>query len=428
MGVPTPTFIPEPFADLAASDLVNFPIPDLPPGSPANAASWSQGFPSITMQPEVSGGLPPLGQDFNGILQTITQAICALQAGQPYEFNSSYSTAIGGYDKGALLGMGDGTGLWINALTGNETNPDDDAHAANWVPGISIGIAAVASLTGGTVTAPPSVYRRYIITLAGTLSSNLNYVLPANASQQWLIVNNTTGAYTTTVKTPSGTGVAIPQGGPSSPIGVWCDGSNLNPTVAPLSVPIAQAATPLTLAQRNSAGALFATYFNQSSSPTENPAIGSVAVQNTANDGYYRFASLTFFKQTIFASPALTGTPTAPTASVGDASTKLATTAFVNPGASLVQNGYQKFPSGLIVQWGYTQANGTTPQLVHVTFPIAFPHAAFIGLAVTKRSTSGAAGTGQVSSLTTSGMNVVYDSLDGLNNVTNGGYWIAIGN
>lgn len=39
--------------------------------------------------------------------------------------------------------------------------------------------------------------------------------------------------------------------------------------------------------------------------------------------------------------------------------------------ASLSGNGYQKFPSGLIVQWGQATASGAAP--VTVTFPIAFP-------------------------------------------------------
>lgn len=45
--------------------------------------------------------------------------------------------------------------------------------------------------------------------------------------------------------------------------------------------------------------------------------------------------------------------------------------AFSGANQSLAANGYQKLPSGLIVQWGITPALGTTP--VAVTFAIAFP-------------------------------------------------------
>lgn len=298
MGVPTPTFIPEPFANAAGGTNRNFPIPDAPPGSPANAASWSQGFPSITMQPEISGGLPPLGQDFNGVLYTLTQHTYAQQAGQPYGFNASFVVSIAGYAAGAMLGMGDGTGTWLNTTAGNTTNPDVDASAAGWVPGISYGIATLTGLTGGTVSVKPSKSRRCIIELFGTLTSNLIVNLP-NTIQEWLIVNNTTGAFSTTVQTAGGTGVTVPQGGPTGPTGVWGDGTNIYPTVAPLSVSIAQAATPLTLLQRDNTGQGFLTRLNQSSA-LETPTIGSVFVQNTAADGYLRKISLANFLSQIF--------------------------------------------------------------------------------------------------------------------------------
>lgn len=77
------------------------------------------------------------------------------------------------------------------------------------------------------------------------------------------------------------------------------------------------------------------------------------------------------------ASPAFTGTPTAPTASKTTNNTQLATTAFVqalvgavNNGGIVAQslgpNGFVKFANGLILQWGLGKTEKTT------TFPIAF--------------------------------------------------------
>lgn len=298
MGVPTPTFIPEPFANHAAGGLINFPIPDAPPGSPLNAASWSQGFPSTTMQPIVAGGLPPLGQDVNGILFTLSQSTYALQAGQLYGFNATFTGSISGYNVGAVLAMGDGTGLWLNTSAGNQTNPDNDPTSLNWVPGIAYGRTSLTGLTGGTVTLAPSQGKYALIFLAGTLTSNLTVVLPTTL-QQWLIVNNTTGAFSTTAKTAAGTGVAIPQGGASSPTGVYCDGTNINLSNSPLSVPIATAATPLTLLERDNTGQGFLTRVNLSSNPAENPVVGAVLVQDSALDGYGRWASLSYFKSVI---------------------------------------------------------------------------------------------------------------------------------
>jgi len=80
------------------------------------------------------------------------------------------------------------------------------------------------------------------------------------------------------------------------------------------------------------------------------------------------------------ASPALTGTPTAPTASSGTNNTQLATTAFACtmaggstiPALSNSQNGYMKMANGIIIQWGVgTIRNGFN------AFPLTFPNSVF---------------------------------------------------
>lgn len=80
-------------------------------------------------------------------------------------------------------------------------------------------------------------------------------------------------------------------------------------------------------------------------------------------------------------SPAFTGTPTAPTATVGTNTTQIATTAYVRGefaasfAASFADNGYQKLPSGLIIQWGKNNAAADTTTTV--TLPLSFPNAGF---------------------------------------------------
>ena len=76
-------------------------------------------------------------------------------------------------------------------------------------------------------------------------------------------------------------------------------------------------------------------------------------------------------------SPAFTGTPTAPTVgSATDSTTTVATTAFVQSaiaGSGLgtqAQNGFEKLPSGTIMQWGRESISGSTS--VTVTFPETF--------------------------------------------------------
>ena len=89
-------------------------------------------------------------------------------------------------------------------------------------------------------------------------------------------------------------------------------------------------------------------------------------------------------------SPALSGTPTAPTAAKTVNNTQIATTAFVHllAGAAnnggivdslLAQNGYVKFANGLILQWGINSAgnNGSEGESGWYAFPVNFNSACF---------------------------------------------------
>lgn len=84
---------------------------------------------------------------------------------------------------------------------------------------------------------------------------------------------------------------------------------------------------------------------------------------------------------------------------------------------SLAAGGYQKFPGGLIVQWGACQANSTP---VSVTFPLAFPTACYAVVLVAQKS-SGTTYQSGVSSVTASGFSAHAGS--GLQDC----YYIAIG-
>ncbi|PRG49422.1 gp53-like domain-containing protein [Burkholderia multivorans] len=76
--------------------------------------------------------------------------------------------------------------------------------------------------------------------------------------------------------------------------------------------------------------------------------------------------------------------------------------ATVSFGSSLSANGYQKLPTGLIKQWGFstTASSGSTPYQVTVTFPMTFPNA-FFG-AVTTNVGGGLSYVGVVDGPTTS--------------------------
>ena len=62
-----------------------------------------------------------------------------------------------------------------------------------------------------------------ILSLSGTLSANVNVIVPTR-SKTYLVKNSCTGAYTVTVKTASGTGVVVDQGLTTL---VRCDATNV---------------------------------------------------------------------------------------------------------------------------------------------------------------------------------------------------------
>ncbi|WP_147400254.1 hypothetical protein [Achromobacter sp. K91] len=108
-------------------------------GVTPGAASFTDGFPPLTMTPLAAGGVPPYGADFNGILNFLSAAVRWGQAGGRYPFDVDFSTAVGGYPKGAVLAAAGGNGSWLNLVDNNTTNPD--AGGTNWAA-LGAGIAS----------------------------------------------------------------------------------------------------------------------------------------------------------------------------------------------------------------------------------------------------------------------------------------------
>lgn len=292
-GATYPPVFLEPIASTAGGGFITNPMPDAPTGT--NAASVQGGFPPVTMQEEIAGGEPPLGQDMNGFLYLLSSHTFFAQCGQGYQYSAPLAAEIGGYLAGTILGMADGSGTWANLVNGNTTNPDDDSAVTtpvSWIPSTSFGEAGVA-LSSASVTLPPSQWKRPFLVLSGTLTANVQVFLPQIPGQKWLVANLCTGAFTVTVTTVT-SGIVIPQGGYASPTQIYCDANSIQLAVAPLSVPISQTPSALSLVQRDNTGNIFGNYLNEATA-LENPAVGAVIVQNTAADGYLRKISVANF-------------------------------------------------------------------------------------------------------------------------------------
>lgn len=117
-----PNLLLVPFGSSAASGTIE-PIPTARgAGDPPQKATWNEGFPSVTMTPLAAGGIPPKGQDFNGVLKAISEHTAFLCAGGIYKWNSAVVSVAGGYAKGAIVQSNDGLSAYVSAIDGNTIN------------------------------------------------------------------------------------------------------------------------------------------------------------------------------------------------------------------------------------------------------------------------------------------------------------------
>jgi len=248
----TPAKISVPFANAGAKNTI--PVPSQISVTPG-AASFTDGFPPLTRTPLASGGVPPFGQDMNGVLFAITDIQQWQSAGGLFPWDSALSTAIGGYPKGAHVINATATGVWINQTENNTTNPD--TGGAGWVSDSAYGVLALTGLTNANVTLTNAQAVNNRISLSGTLTGNIQIIVP-NWTKDWTFLNSTTGAFSVTVKTAAGSGISLLGGG--VPTILTCDGTNViqqSYNIA-LATQVAQAMRlgqkPLTLLQAYTSG------------------------------------------------------------------------------------------------------------------------------------------------------------------------------
>ena len=121
-----------PFAESAGGGYITYPVPEASQiGIADGRASLTTGFPPLNFLPVGAGGVPPFGQDMNGLLKQITEWSRWLAGGSAVPFNSAFSTAIGGYPLGAVLSSATANTLWLNTVDDNTTNPD--VGGTGWV-------------------------------------------------------------------------------------------------------------------------------------------------------------------------------------------------------------------------------------------------------------------------------------------------------
>ena len=113
---------PLPMVSPIANQGAKFNIPQNPTST--GLASVVEGFPEITMKSLKEGGLPPRGQDANGMFYLSTDQRVYLQNGGIITFSQEVSDLIGGYPKNAVLDYIDENNAYckVQSLIDDNTN------------------------------------------------------------------------------------------------------------------------------------------------------------------------------------------------------------------------------------------------------------------------------------------------------------------
>ncbi|WP_455027224.1 phage tail protein [Neisseria elongata] len=145
--MPQPKLLSKPWA----SDGLKNNIPAERNGGLAQeAATYAEGFPSITMTPISVGGKPPSGKDMNGVLYEISAHTVWQNQGGRYRFDQTFCDAIGGYPKGSVLISDTLDTEYISLVDANTHNPNSGNNTGKWAIHAGKGLKASTTQAGST--------------------------------------------------------------------------------------------------------------------------------------------------------------------------------------------------------------------------------------------------------------------------------------
>lgn len=177
------------------------PVPSQIPVTPG-AASWTDGFPPLTMVDPTEGGVGPSGLDFNGIYNAISALSLWYNAGAGFPFDATFAGTVGGYPIGARVLQATGGGYWISTIDNNSNNPD--TGGAGWMleggkPCASVFASAQQTLAVGSTKVLfdtvefdgfslwNAANKRFVATIPGKYRMSGAIFLPAPAAQTAIV-------------------------------------------------------------------------------------------------------------------------------------------------------------------------------------------------------------------------------------------------
>lgn len=207
------------------------------------------------------------------------------------------------------------------ALGDNDTSMATTAFVQATLGGrLSKSVAGAANVTLTAVEAGNG-----ILEFTGAITANIAVIVPTSPTRLWVVKNNTTGAFTLTVKTSAGAGVVVATGKAEI---VYTDGTNVNAAHDDfLDVALTGTPTAPTAASNTNTTQIATTAFVQTA--LAGVTGGGIVTSVAGRTGAITLAVADVSGAAPVASPTFTGVPAAPTAAANTSTTQLATTAFV---------------------------------------------------------------------------------------------------
>lgn len=173
--------------------------------------TWDEGSPAITLTPLEDGGEAPKGQDFNGVINAISDNVIFTQNGNRYKWNQDVIENFGGYETDAIIQSDDGLREFKSTIPLNTVNPNNGLQNS-WIVYSGQGSVPVATSTTAGIT-------RVINSLTSTeVAFALSAAMGKEIADMLDIV----------MYSP------IPYYGNSTPVGYMeCNGAVLNPSLHP---------------------------------------------------------------------------------------------------------------------------------------------------------------------------------------------------